>query len=128
MLKVLKECAAACSSFIRMADLDPGRYPIQKFSIRDSKYGKRLVIEVDEGYIYLPEKMIKKFKTEAAVNKLNKERYDLVFNGKDEHANRLDFTFEKHDSDEEDVEESDNESDDNVAGAYVVAPKKQKKH
>lgn len=112
MLTVLKENAASCSRYIRMGDLTPGRYEIRKFSLRDSMYGRRLVIDINKGYIYLPEKMLEQFNTEKKVDKLNKDRYDLVYSGKDENApQRLKFTFEMHsallddddDNDDEDV-------------------------
>lgn len=108
MLSTLKESAASCSTYIRMSNLDPGRYEIRKFSLRDSQYGKRLVIEVEQGYVYLPEKMLKKFNSEKEVNKLNRDRYDLVYEGNDSNK----FTFEMHDdsgdeNDDENIDEED---------------------
>lgn len=116
MLSILKENAASCNNYVRMEDLNPGRYEIRKFSLRDSKFGgKRLVIDINKGYIFLPEKMTEKFNTEKAVAKLNKDRYDLVFRGKDDHAPyRLRFTFELHiSSDEEDNSDMDNNDNKN---------------
>lgn len=127
MLKVLKESASSCTTYVRMGDLAPGRYEIRKFCLRDSQYGTRLVIEIEQGYVYLPEKMLKKINTEKAINKINKDRYDLVYEGKDDGApNRLNFTFEKHDS-SDDEEDDINENNSNTAGRFVAAPKKQNK-
>lgn len=133
MLSVLKESAASCASYVRMVDLEPGKYHIHKFSLRDSKFGKRVVIEIDQGYMYLPEKMYKKFNTEKAIAKLNKEDYDFVYEGKKV------FTFEKHtmsdnENDDDDDERSDDDNDTNNrnhrnhrAGSSGVAPKRPKK-
>lgn len=105
MLSILKENAAASSSYIRMADLQPGRYKIDHFEFRDTQYGKRLVIEIDQGDLFLPKNMVKKINSESAIKKLNSERYDLVFEGKEK--NVLKFDFEKHDA-------TDDEGDDDT--------------
>lgn len=112
MLSLLKETAESSSGYIRWKDLKPGRYEVLKFSLRDSQFGKRVVIDIDGGWIYLPEKMYKKFKTEKSIAKLNKERYDFVFKGQNK------FTFEIHDSNavndiNNEESEDDNDKDDN---------------
>lgn len=132
MLNILKESAASCTSYVRMSDLNPGRYEIRKFFFRDSQFGKRLVIEIDQGFIFLPEKMLKKINSEKAVDKLNKDHYDLVYEGQDDHSpNRLNFTFEKHEtSDEEDNDDAMDHVNKNkwtVAGTTATVAKKQKK-
>lgn len=139
MLSALKASAASCSSpassYVRMSDLAPGRYPIRKFSLRDSQYGKRLVIEIEQGFMYLPEKMYKKFNTEKAINKLNKEQYDLVYEGKSDRApNRLMFTFETHNMADEEyidgdeyIDEDDNNSEHKDVNGSGFTVKKQKR-
>lgn len=110
MLSILKESAAACTSYVRMADLQPGRYEITRFEIRETQYGKRLVIEINQGMMFLPEKMMKKINSESAIKKLNNDRYDLVFEGKEN--NVLKFDFEKHaatDDEDDDDDETDTE-------------------
>lgn len=112
MLSLLKETAAASSGYIRLEDLKPGRYEVLKFSLRDSQYGKRVVIDIDGGWIYLPEKMYKKFNTEKSIAKLNKDQYDFVFEGKSKRApNAFKFTFEMHDSDATTSYTNDKDSD-----------------
>lgn len=102
MLSILKESAATCSSYVRMGDLQPGKYVIDYFDVRETQYGKRLVIEIDQGIIFLPERMSKKISTESAIKKLNSERYDLVYEGKEN--NVLKFDFEKHAETDDDTD------------------------
>lgn len=123
MLSILKANADACTSYVRMEDLEPGSYAIKKFSLRESKFGgKRLVIDLDRGYMYLPEKMVRQVNTEAAIAKLNKERYNLVYYGRDDYAlYRLRFTFAiNHPSnvecDDEDCEDDEGKNDTNTGG------------
>jgi len=103
LLAILKENAEACRNYIRLEDLEPGTYEIKRFSLRDTKFGKRLVIDINLGFLYLPEKMTRKFNTDAAIAKLNKKHYDFVYNGNNDEAQR--FTFELHPEDD-DVETS----------------------
>lgn len=110
MLSILKENAASCNSYVRMEDLEPGTYEILTFSLRNTRNGKRLVMEIKEGSVYLPEKMMNKFNTEEAVAKLNKKRYDFIYEGKDEEApNRKMFTFEIHRPSATDEDDSDDD-------------------
>lgn len=113
MFSVLKETAASSSGYIRLEDLKPGRYEVLKFSLRESQFGKRVVIDIDGGWIFLPEKMYTKFNTEKSIAKLNKERYDFVFEGKSKRApHAFMFTFEMHDSDATTTYANDEDSDD----------------
>lgn len=134
MLKLLKESAASGTTYIRMSDLQPGRYGIRKFYLRDSQFGKRMVIEIDRGLIFLPQKMLKKINTEKGINKLNKDHYDLVYEGQDDRTSTLNFTFEKHGTFEEEEDDDDNMNDsDNDKSIWSVsatsggAARKQKK-
>lgn len=96
MLNILKKDAASFSNNIQFDKLKPGKYPIKKFSLRDSAYGgKRLVVDIDGGYLILPQKMTTHLKTEKAMNKLNNDRYIFVFKGKEKKPpHRIHFTFE----------------------------------
>lgn len=118
MLSILRKNAAACTNYLRMKDLPPGRYEIRKFSLRNSKFGgKCLVIDIPKrGYIFLPQNMTEDFNTEEAVNKLNQDRYDFIYKGEDNYApNDMRFTFEMHCDDES--EDDDDDDDDNKGGA-----------
>lgn len=107
MLSALRKMASSCSNYIRMKDLEPGRYEVSKFSLRDSKFGgKCLVIDIPEkGFMYLPQGMTEEFNTEEAVIKLNEGHYDFVYKGKyDFTPYNTDFTFELHYDDTDDDE------------------------
>lgn len=99
MLSILRKVASSCSNYIRIKDLEPGRYEVSRFSLRDSKFGgKCLVIDIPKkGFMYLPQRMTEEFNTEEAVAKLNEGHYDFVYKGKDEFKPyNSDFTFELH--------------------------------
>lgn len=134
MLSTLRKNAESCNTgYIRLKDLPPGRYEIQKFSLRDSNYGgKSLIIDIaQKGYLYLPEKMSAGLGTETAVTKLNKDRYDFIYYGEDKNApHNLNFTFEMHDDDDDtddttDADVDEKEDDDKKNGGAVGKTKVQ---
>lgn len=132
MLSTLRKNAESCNTgYIRLKDLPTGRYEIEKFSIRDSIYGgKSLIIDIPEkGYLYLPDKMSAGLSTEAAVTKLNKDRYDFIYHGENKNApHNLLFTFEMHDNDDdtEDTTDADidEKEDDNKKNGGAVGKTK----
>lgn len=130
MLSTLRKNAESCNTgYIRLKDLPIGRYEIQKFSLRDSKYGsgKSLIIDIPKkGYLYLPEKMLAGLNTEVAIAKLNKDRYDFIFHGENKNPPfNLLFTFEMHN--ENDIEDT-TDDDDGAVGKTKVKPRKRSRN
>lgn len=95
-LSILKRNAQTVTEYIRFDDLGVGKYYVKEFALCDNLYGsgKRVMVHLKNGYVILPQRMSKDINTSKAIEKLNKEKYVLVFNGKDEdppHRVNIDF-------------------------------------
>lgn len=97
------------NSYIAFDDLDPGSYPIKKFSVmKKSQYDgeKRLLVHIKNGYVILPSRM-EQFTEDKEVEKLNKLKLRFIYGGKQ--GNRLDFRFVMDDSVDSSCESSSDE-------------------
>lgn len=95
-LELLRRNAASKSNYIRFDDLQRGNYFVRKFSLCDNKYGdeKRIMVHLKNGYVILPERMMNGCNNEKAIQKLNAEKFVMVFKGKDKKPpNRINIDF-----------------------------------
>lgn len=63
-------------------DMQPGEYVVRRFNIVDTTHGKRIRIELDGTYMYLPERFVTML-TDDVINVLNKSPKIMVYGGKD---------------------------------------------
>lgn len=87
---------SACikSSFKSFKDLAMGEYLINRFTFVDTNFGKRVRIDVDGFYMYLPERF--STLTEAEITTLNSSQKIMIYSGKDaKHQNRLLLDFQE---------------------------------
>lgn len=68
-------------SFKSFKTLPIGEYIIRKFFEVDSSYGKRIRIEFDDGYSYLPERYNKL--SQDQIDELNLTPKIMIYSGKD---------------------------------------------
>lgn len=91
-LDVLKT-ACLKKSFRSFNDLVPGEYIIQHFTLMNTNFGKRVRIDMDDAYMYLPERFAMGL-NEAAIAELNASPKIMIFSGKDsKDRNRLILDF-----------------------------------
>lgn len=62
--------------------LERGDYPVQKFSISDTKYGKRVKVDLKECFVYLPPRFSVELLNEEVIKELNEQDIVMVFHGK----------------------------------------------
>lgn len=96
-LSILKRNAAAFSQYIRFDDLEIGKYRVKKFSLCDNLYGsgKRVMVHINDGYVILPQRMVTGCNTRKDIDNLNRDKYIMVFEGKDdEPPHRINIDFE----------------------------------
>lgn len=60
-----------------------GEHVVKKFNIVETTHGKRVRIETDQFYMYLPERFVTVL-TEPVIEELNKSPKIMVYGGKDE--------------------------------------------
>lgn len=75
-------------------DINIGEYNINRFAVVDCQFGKRIRIDLDEFFMYLPERFVK-FLTDADIDQLNEAVPKvMVYSGKDaENKDRLILDF-----------------------------------
>lgn len=62
--------------------LERGEYPVKNFSISDTKYGKRIKVELKECYVYLPPRFSVDLLNEDVIKELNEQDIVMTFLGK----------------------------------------------
>lgn len=79
----LNALKTACSKkkYQSFKDLEPGEYIVNHFTIVETMNGTRLRIELDDKYMYLPERFVRTIGPHIDV--LNKSPKVMVFSGKD---------------------------------------------
>lgn len=88
---------AACSKkkYQSFKDLEEGEYIVSHFTIIETSHGRRVRIDLDDKYMYLPERFVKSI--QQYIDVLNKSPKVMVYSGKDSsHRDRLILNF--HDS------------------------------
>lgn len=77
--------------FISFKNISPGEFLVKNFSVVDTQHGVRIQIEVDNGYMYLPERFSV---LSQSLDELNKSPKIMVYKGKDANdTNRLMLEF-----------------------------------
>lgn len=94
---------AASRRYISFDDLAVGEYKVNKFSFVESTYGRRIRVELDDGYMFLPRRYMD-LVTNKDMQHLNKTAPKIMkYDGKDvEQKNMLLISFR-------DIENADNE-------------------
>lgn len=67
--------------------LECGEYPVTKFSISDTKFGKRIRVDLRECYVFLPQRFSVELFNEEVIKDLNSQDIVLIFRGKGSEAN-----------------------------------------
>lgn len=83
---------SACTNkpFISFEDLPIGDYFIKSFAYVDTKYGKRIRLDIGEKVVFLPTRFIKRIGEEnmgSALSEMNMGQYWLIYRGKDSSKN-----------------------------------------
>lgn len=78
-LNDLNSCSQRYSNF---SDLKIGDYAVRKFSIEATKQGDRILVDLDEYFVFLPKRYLDKIGEEKCVE-LNKFNFIMTFGGKE---------------------------------------------
>lgn len=86
---------SACEkkNFLSFKNLRLGEYIVKNFCIVDSLHGKRIQIELNDGYMYLPERFVAVL-PQPIIDDVNRSPKILIYKGKDiNDGNRLLLEF-----------------------------------
>lgn len=89
--------ACLTKTFKSFKDLAVGEYMINRFTHVDTKHGKRVRIDLDGYYMYLPERF--SILSETEIIELNSSQKIMIYSGKDSNnQNRLKLDFQAPDT------------------------------
>lgn len=79
----LSALQSACSKkkYQSFKDLEHGEYIVNHFTIIDTSHGRRVRIDLDDKYMFLPERFVKTI--EPHIDVINKTPKVMVYSGKD---------------------------------------------
>lgn len=83
-MSAIDKLNAGCASvpYISFKELTPGDYMVNYFSMVETKFGKRVRVDIDNGYLLLPARCMRRV-DKAALNDLNKKPKRMTYSGKD---------------------------------------------
>lgn len=91
----LLQTACLKKSYKSFKDLPVGSYFIKSFSLADTDHGKRVRIEIEDTFMFLPERFASSL-DEAAIKELNSTPKIMIYSGKDAAVqNRLILDFQE---------------------------------
>lgn len=67
--------------------LERGEYPVTSFSISDTKYGKRIRVDLRECYVFLPQRFSIDLFNEEVIKDLNSQDIIMIYRGKGSEVN-----------------------------------------
>lgn len=74
--------AAEDHPYMSFSDIDAGRYVVHQFTVVKTKHGKRVRVDMEKFYMYLPERYIGVLNADK-IDKLNENLKVMVYRGKD---------------------------------------------
>lgn len=69
-------------TFQSFSNLEPGEYPVHRFTIVSTDYGTRVRVDFEKTYMFLPVRFVEMLKPEE-LEYLNKSPPMMIYGGKD---------------------------------------------
>lgn len=66
-----------------------GTYTVRAFKLKDTKFGKRVFVDIDDFCVVLPPRFSENIHTQDQIVDLNKVKMRMIYKGKDEKKNNL---------------------------------------
>lgn len=121
----------------RFDDLQEGTYIIKSFQLKETTFGLRVVVQIDNFYLALPPRFSDKINSEDQILELNSKKWTMVYGGKDaKEFNKLIIDFKplkdgKHlnqttDEDDDDDVDDDSAEENNTRAASAAKKKREK--
>lgn len=117
----------------RFDDLQVGTYIVKSFQLKETTFGLRVVVEIDNFYLTLPPRFSDKMNSEEQILELNAKKWTMVYGGKNaSEFNKLIIDFKplkdskrlNQTNDEEDDDEDGDSAEENDTKVVVPAKKK----
>lgn len=94
LLSLNSSVAKKVSRIKRFDDLAVGTYIVKSFKMKNTMYGLRVLVEIDNFHLSLPPRFSDKINSEEQIEELNVKKWKMVYGGKDaEEFNKLILDF-----------------------------------
>lgn len=70
-------------------NLPVGTYAVTRFRLKETKFGQRVFVEIDDFCVVLPPRFSENIYSQAQIVELNKNKMKMIFKGKYEEKNNL---------------------------------------
>lgn len=78
----------------KFSDLPTGSYTVKRFHLKETNFGLRLLVEIEDFYLTLPQRFSEKINTQEQVKEINRGKWRLAYGGKDiANYNKLKIDF-----------------------------------
>lgn len=75
-------------------NLSTGEYMVKSFKLKETQFGLRVYVEVDDFYLVLPARFFDKINSVQQLDELNENKFKMVYNGKNkDEFNKLMIDF-----------------------------------
>lgn len=76
-------CEVVFHPIKKFDDLENGIYLVDSFSMKDTKFGKRIFVNIDDFCVVLPPRFMERINKQKQIDELNAGRYNMIYQGKD---------------------------------------------
>lgn len=119
LLSLNSSVAKKVSRNKRFDDLAVGTYIVKSFKTKNTMYGLRVLVEIDDFHLSLPPRFSDKINSEEQIEELNAKKWKMIYGGKDvAEFNKLILDFKP--IVQIDLEESATEDDSQSAASIVI--------
>lgn len=70
-------------------DLKVGTYSVDSFSMKNTRYGKRIFVNIEDFCVVLPPRFMERINKPHQIDDLNAEHYNMIYRGKDKNQINL---------------------------------------
>lgn len=124
LLSLNSSVAKTVAKIKRFDDLENGEYIVKSFNLKDTPYGLRVFVEVENFYLTLPPRFSDKINSAEQIAELNAKHFKMVYGGKNAaEFNRLIIDFVEL----KDVEERETDEDDSAVEEFDENKRKSKR-
>lgn len=107
-------------------NLAPGEYLVKSFKLKETNFGLKLYVQINDYYLVLPQRYADKINSDEQLKEINEKKYKMVYKGKNkDEFNKLMIDFVALKSDENIASDSDSDEDD-VSMPPPPPPKKKR--
>lgn len=90
----LNASSASNEKVKKFENLDHGTYLVKSFKLKDTPYGLRLFVQIDDFYLILPPRYTDKINSDEQLKELNDGKFKMIYRGKNkDEFNKLMIDF-----------------------------------